>query len=531
MTAIWRRFDAPAPKGDAIIQASRYSIATQTWSTPVDLSSAGRESQAQRLGIDPAGNVVAVWRRNNGETVNNDGVTPISIVQASLFTPTSGGGGTWGAARDLSAPGQTAIAPSADVDNSGNVIAVWARNNGSVPVIQASRSVELGGFTAVPPVRVFDTRPGESPEALRVVDKVKVGGTYELTVNMAALPGNVTPAANLIGAVSLNVTVSAPDAPGFVTVYPCANKSEVSNVNFVAGQTVANAVITPIAADGRVCFFSNTPTHIIADLNGYFPANSGYTAVAPKRVFDTRPGESSDALLSAVPKSQIGGTTELRIPMTSLPGGVTPANGVGAVSLNVTVNNPAASGFVTVYPCGKRELVSSVNYVAGQTVANAVIAPVSTSGEVCFFSNVNTHVIVDINGWFPTSSSYAPALVPARVFDTRASESPNALRAVTKTKIGGTTELRVQMTNLKDITPPNGVSAVALNVTVTNPDGPGFITVYPCNARGLVSSVNFVAGQTVANAVIAPVSAAGEVCFFSNIATDLLVDINGYFAS
>ena len=201
------------------------------------------------------------------------------------------------------------------------------------------------------------------------------------------------------------------------------------------------------------------------------------------------------------------------------------------MSLNVTVNNPAASGFVTVYPCGKRELVSSVNYVAGQTVANAVIAPVSTSGEVCFFSNVNTHVIVDINGWFPTSSSYAPALVPARVFDTRASESPNALRAVTKTKIGGTTELRVQMTNLKDITPPNGVSAVALNVTVTNPDGPGFITVYPCNARGLVSSVNFVAGQTVANAVIAPVSPAGEVCFFSNIATDLLVDINGYFAS
>jgi len=87
------------------------------------------------------------------------------------------------------------------------------------------------------------------------------------------------------------------------------------------------------------------------------------------------------------------------------------------------------------------------------------------------------------------------------------------------------------MTSLTDITPPNGVSAVALNVTVTNPIGPGFVTVYPCGQRPVVSSVNFVAGQTVANAVIAPLSASGELCFFSNLDTDLVVDINGFFAA
>ena len=39
-------------------------------------------------------------------------------------------------------------------------------------------------------------------------------------------------------------------------------------------------------------------------------------------------------------------------------------------------------------------------YVAGQTVPNAVIAPVSPSGEVCFFSKAPVHLLADVNGWF-----------------------------------------------------------------------------------------------------------------------------------
>jgi hypothetical protein len=351
-----------------------------------------------------------------------------------------------------------------------------------------------------------------------------------LTVKFADLPNSLTPATG-IAAVSLNVTVDQPDQAGFVTVYPCGDLNEVSNVNFLPGQTVPNAVLTPVSADGNVCFFSNTPTHIIADINGYFPANSGFTPVAPKRVFDTRPGESPNAL-SGGWKNPIGGTTVLASQMTGL-AGVTPASGVSAVSLNVTVDNPVASGFVTVYPCGSPlPLVSSVNYVAGQTVANAVIAPLAADGKVCFYSNVQTDIIVDINGWFPTASGYAPASTPGRVFDTRANESPNALRSVTKQKVGGTTVLNVNMLNLTDATPPQGVSAVSINVTVTNPVASGFVTVYPCGtALPLVSSVNYVAGQTVANAVIVPLPASGELCFYSNVATDLVVDINGFFAA
>ena len=69
------------------------------------------------------------------------------------------------------------------------------------------------------------------------------------------------------------------------------------------------------------------------------------------------------------------------------------------MSLNVTATKPEGDEFVTVYACGAVEEVSSLNFAGGQKVANAVIAPLSRTGTICLFSNVNTDVIVDINGW------------------------------------------------------------------------------------------------------------------------------------
>jgi hypothetical protein len=80
--------------------------------------------------------------------------------------------------------------------------------------------------------------------------------------------------------------------------------------------------------------------------------------------------------------------------------GIVPVDGVAAVSLDVAVTNPASAGFITVYPCGERKLVASVNYSAGRTVANAVVAPVSAWGTVCFYSSAPTDLVVDLNAWF-----------------------------------------------------------------------------------------------------------------------------------
>jgi hypothetical protein len=60
--------------------------------------------------------------------------------------------------------------------------------------------------------------------------------------------------------------------PGFVTVYPCGiDPPLASNLNFVDGQTVPNAVITKVGLSGDVCIFNSQPTQLVADVTGTFP--------------------------------------------------------------------------------------------------------------------------------------------------------------------------------------------------------------------------------------------------------------------
>ena len=240
-------------------------------------------------------------------------------------------------------------------------------------------------------LEVLLIHPTEGNGAVQVA-KSKIGGITTLTVQVA---GKLGVPANGAGAVSLNVTVTDPEASGYLTVYPCGTPPTASNLNFIAGQTVANAVVAPLSANGEICFASNAPTHVLADVNGWFRAGLGFTAVSPVRVFDTRPGSPQG--LVAVDQHPYGGATELKVKVAGV-GGV-PLGNVGAVSLNVTAVGPVGSGYVTVYPCGTRPNASNLNFSAGQTVPNAVMVPVSASGEVCLFSNTPTHILVDANGW------------------------------------------------------------------------------------------------------------------------------------
>ena len=115
-----------------------------------------------------------------------------------------------------------------------------------------------------------------------------------------------------------------------------------------------------------------------------------------------------------VPVCAAGSVTEVRVAGR---GGV--PNGSTAAVLNVTVTGPGGAGYVTVYPCGSdRPTSSNLNYIVGQTVPNAVITKIGTNGNVCFYTQSATHLIIDINRYFPAGSAYS-ALVPARLFDTR----------------------------------------------------------------------------------------------------------------
>jgi hypothetical protein len=194
-------------------------------------------------------------------------------------------------------------------------------------------------------------------------------------------------------AVVLNVTVTRPTTAGHLIVYPYgATRPNVSNLNFVAGQTVPNLVTAPVDGAGRVSIYNSAgSTHVVADLAGYYRLDSGseYAGVTPTRVMDTRTGVG-------VTKGKIaaGGSTTLTIP--GLPAGTT------AVALNVTVTSPTNGSVLTVYPAdAARPTASNLNYVAGQTIANMVVVKVGAGNKVTFYNSYGSvDVIADLAGSF-----------------------------------------------------------------------------------------------------------------------------------
>ena len=149
----------------------------------------------------------------------------------------------------------------------------------------------------------------------------------------------------------------------------------------MAGSTVANLVVAKIGAGGAVCIFNNQGTHLVADVNGYFPGSTSYHSLDPARLLDTRPGMATiDTQSVGAGLLPSGTVTELTVAGR---GGV-PAN-AGTVLLNVTVTGPTVAGFITVYPCGiATPLASNLNYGIGTTVAIAAVVQVGrTARYVC----------------------------------------------------------------------------------------------------------------------------------------------------
>lgn len=238
-------------------------------------------------------------------------------------------------------------------------------------------------------------------------------------------------------------------------------------------------------------------------------------SLVPARILDTRTGNGA-----ARAKVGRGRVVELQVAGR---GGV-PTIGAGAVALNVTATRSTSSGYLTVWPTGAaRPHASSVNLVAGGTVANTVVAKLGVDGKVSIYNSGDaTDVVVDVTGWFPEGGSVEP-LVPTRLLDTRSSGARVPVGP------GGTRELRV--TGVGGV-PATGVAAVVLNVTVTEPTAAeGYLTVWPTGApRPVTSNLNFVRRQTVPNAVVAKVGANGRISIFnSSGSSHVVVDVVGWF--
>jgi hypothetical protein len=314
-----------------------------------------------------------------------------------------------------------------------------------------------------------------------------------------------------VAAVVLNVTVTNPTAPSYVTVWPTGQpRPTASNINFKAGQTLPNLVTVKVGSNGQVSLFNGGgSTDLIADVAGYYGDGSGAVAgstfvpESPHRLLDTRSGPSHVGPIVG----PIQGGTVNNLPIAGVNGGVVPT-GAAAVVLNVTVTSPTAGSYLTVYPQGaSRPTASNLNFTAGQTIPNLVVVQLGDNGGVSFFNaGGSVQVIVDLEGYFtaagdPTGARFFP-VVNHRILDTR-------------TNIGGySTPIGAAQSKPVAIVGQGGVidcaSAVVMNMTVTAPTAPSYLTVYPFgSARPTASNLNFVTGLTVANLVSATVGTGG----------------------
>ena len=393
------------------------------------------------------------------------------------------------------------------------------------PDDERPRLAQPRNVTSLVPARLLETRTVASAETVdgqfESTGLVDAGETVELTVtDRGGVPADAA-------AVMLNVTAVSPQGRGFLTVFPCGeDRPLASNVNYVAGGAVPNAVLAKVGRGGAVCVFTRTATHVVVDVNGFVGAESGTVPLVPARLLETRAGlETIDDLFAGDGIVESGETLELTVAGR---GGV-PQNASAAV-LNVTAVNPSGRGFLTVFPCGEEQpLASNLNYVTGDVVANAALAKIGSNGKVCIFTNSPTDIVVDVNAYVTADTGTTP-LTPARVLETRPSAGGTIDGEFQGAgRLSDADTIEVQISNRGGV-PDTGVGAVMLNVTAIAPDGSGFLTVFPCGQdRPLASNVNYAAGDVVPNAVLARLGEGGKVCVYTETDTHLAIDVNGWF--
>jgi hypothetical protein len=339
------------------------------------------------------------------------------------------------------------------------------------------------------PVRVLDTREANGVATAAPLD------TTPVVVPIAGRLGIPEEATGVIA----NLTVTEPTTAGFVTVHPAGLPlPTVSNINFVAGDTVANLTTLALGADGAVeVFNSSGKTHVVLDVIAYLrhepefvnepglvysAGNGPYRAADTRRDYPAHQGE--EKLINLV-------TDSTRV--------------TKALLINITAVDPTEPTFITAYAAGQpRPFTSSLNVRAGETRANLAIVGVDVLGNAVFYNNTGTtHLVIDVLGTFREGSSVGPGVTgrvllmdPFRDLDTR--EEFGAFTA------GEATGFRYP-TSIDGVP----IAGIMFNMTITEPTRAGFVTMFPWSLATvpLASNANFVPGQTVANHVWARLGA------------------------
>jgi hypothetical protein len=287
-----------------------------------------------------------------------------------------------------------------------------------------------------------------------------------------------------------------------------------------------DAIVATYSGDSNYAGSSGMLSQIVNPL----PVGIQFVPVTPCRLYDTRPSHGGSGPIQ-------GGTTmPFNLPQLAQSGPCAMTgldlSTASAYSLNITVIPQGTLGYLTLWPTGEgRPTVSTLNSVDGRVKANAAITPAGTNGQVSIYVTNTTDVVIDIDGYFAPATASTLAfypLTPCRVADTRHDTYPMNL---------GPPALMAGMPRsfpvLESPCIPTGINpqAYSFNFTVVPTNPVGYLSVWPTGqSQPVVSTLNDQTGTIVANAAIVPAGIGGAVTVFSTDNTQLLIDINGYFA-
>lgn len=387
-----------------------------------------------------------------------------------------------------------------------------------------------GAYHPLSPTRIEDTRPGSGLPG----SGAAVGPGAVVNVQVAGQGG--VPASGA-AAVMINLTVTDATLGGYVTAFPSGVAiPAASTIDFNPGDNKANQVEVALGRSGQISIYEDASAQVVVDVEGWYDSadpSSGaglFTAVTPQRIADTRSGSGQPYADQTLGPGQ---TLEVQVAGR---GGI-PASGVEAAVLNVTVTDPSSLSYLTVYPTGDAQpLASDVNFGPDQTVANQVVAELGTGGAITIYNALGSaDVVVDVAGWFGDSSAGASSgadlfpQVPVRGLDTR----PGSGEPYAGQTLGPDQTLAVKLTGAAGI-PATGVSAVVLNLTVTDTTSWGYLTSWPSgSSMPLSSALNWAPTEVTENLVVVGLSPGGSISIYngSTGTVDVVADVEGWYST
>jgi hypothetical protein len=449
---------------------------------PVELTVAGSGPITQLSSVTPNKGVP-------GQTLGSVTIIGVNTHFAQGSTGVDFGAGI--TVNGVTVTSSTSLTADITVQNSATL------GNRDVTVSTGAEIVSLSnGFTI--------TTVGPATHLLVLPHSFAVSGV-PIQFTVTALDASDNPVLNYAGTV--HFTSSDPSA-----VLP-ANSTLVSGAGTFSAVLVTPGARTITASDVAAGAVSGTSASVTVS------AATGlrYIAVTPCRLVDTRSVATGGPFIPSGASKDFFPVGACGIPASAQ-----------AYSLNVAVVPHGPLGFLTVWPAGQtRATVATLNSLDGRIKSNAAIVPAGAGGAVSAFATNDTDVILDINGYFvpasdPAGLAFYP-LPPCRLVDTRSNLLSSGAIA------GGTSRTLPLLSSACGV--PATARAYSLNFVVVPPGPLGFLTAYPTGvAQPSAATLNALTGTVTANAGIVPAGTGGSIDVFASNPTDLVVDINGYFA-